>query len=81
MKTKDNIDNESLVEMRDEYDFDYSKAKPNKYAKGFHKSTIKIYDKGKLIKEMKPVLVETDIIKHFKTSKRINKVLRELIHE
>jgi len=80
MKTKENINNDSEDEMLDEYDFDYSKAKPNKYAKDFHKSKIRIYDKGKLIKEMKPVLIETDIIKHFKTSNRINKALRELIH-
>ena len=59
---------------------DYSKAKPNKFASHFYQSKIKIYDKGKLIKEMKPVLVETDIIMHFKTSKRINKALRSLIH-
>ncbi|MFC2129968.1 hypothetical protein ACFLSQ_00890 [Bacteroidota bacterium] len=79
MKTKENkIENQDV--MLDEYDFDYSKAKPNKFAKDFYHSTIKVYDKGKLIKEMKPVLVETDIIMHFKTSKGINKALRSLIH-
>lgn len=57
-----------------------SKAKPNKYAKDFNQSTIKIYDDGKLIKEMKPVLVEIDILQHFKTAQRINDALRSLIH-
>ncbi|MBM2815319.1 MAG: hypothetical protein HW421_2081 [Ignavibacteria bacterium] len=54
--------------MLPEYDFDYSKAKPNKYAKDFHKSTIRVFDGEKLIKEMKPVLVEVDLIKNFKIS-------------
>ena len=65
--------------MLSEYDFDYSKARPNKFAEGFHKSIIKVYDQGKLIQTMKPILVDIDIIKHFKTSLRINKALRSLI--
>jgi hypothetical protein len=79
MKTNDKNVNDSSDEMLEEYEFDYSKAKPNKFAKNFNQSTIKVYDDGKLIEEMKPVLVEVDIIKHFKTSVRINKALRSLI--
>ena len=72
--------NDSSDEMLEEYDFDYSKPKPNKFAQNFNQSYKKVYDDGKLIKEMKPVLVEENIIKHFKTSVRINKALRSLIH-
>ena len=79
MKTKINNENDSSEDMLEEYDLDYSKAKSNKYALNFNKSTIKVYDEGKLVKEMKPVLVDVDIIKHFKTSLQINKALRSLI--
>jgi hypothetical protein len=80
MKTNNKNGTDSNDEMLDEYEFDYSKAKPNKFAQNFNQSTIKVYDDGKLIKEMKPILVEVDIINHFKTSVRINKALRSLIH-
>ncbi len=79
MKTKGNK-TKNPDEMLAEYDFDYSQGKPNKFVQEFHHSTIKVYDKDEVIKEMKPVLVETDIIRHFRTSKRINKALRSLIH-
>ena len=79
MKTKENKP-EQPEEMLNEYDFDYSKAKLNKFAKDFYRSTIRVYDNEKLIKELKPVLVETDLIMHFKTAKQINKALRSLIH-
>jgi hypothetical protein len=67
------------MEIQDEYDFDYSKAKPNKYAQHFRESTIRVYDGEKLIKEMKPVLVDVDLIKHFKISEEVNNALRAVI--
>ena len=79
MKTDIKNENSESDEMLDEYDFDYSKSKPNKFAKDFHKSTIRVYDGPKLIKEMKPVFIEVDIVKHFKTSMKINSALRSLM--
>lgn len=79
MKITENIEKNSDMEMLDEYNFDYSKGKPNKFAKDFYKSTINVYNDGKLIKKMKPVLLDSDIVRHFKTSKRINNALKSLI--
>ena len=40
----------------------------------------KVYDKGEMVKEMKPVPVDTDIIDYFKSSENINEALRSLIN-
>jgi hypothetical protein len=55
-----------IQEMASEYRFDYSKAKPNRFAK-------------RMKTEPLVVLIEPDIAKVFKTSDQVNKALRALI--
>ncbi len=52
--------------MRDEYRFDYSKAKPNRFAAGFKESTIS-------------VVLDKDVAAVFKTPEAVNNVLRAII--
>ena len=75
MKTKD----DNNIEMPDEYVFDYSKAKPNKFAEHFYHSTIKVYDNNKLVKELKPVILDKELVDYFDSTEKINEALRELI--
>ena len=67
MKT---IDIESSVdkeeELKDEYRFDYSKAKPNRFARDLSADTIM-------------VVLEPDVAEVFSTSEDVNRVLRALI--
>ena len=79
MKTDNKIEIKEEDEMLDEYDFDFSKSKPNKFAKNYHRSTVKIYDGEELISEKKPVLLDADLIKFYKTPARINKALRAMM--
>ena len=55
-----------VEEMASEYRFDYSKAKPNRFAK-------------RMKTEPLVVLIEPDIAKVFTTSEQVNKALRALI--
>ena len=64
--------------MLDEYEFDYSKAKQNKFAKDYNKSTIRIYEGEKLINEKKTILIDNDLVIYFKGIKGINNALRSL---
>ncbi len=54
------------AEMRAEYQFDYSQAKPNRFASRV--------DKSRLI-----VALEPDVAKVFKTPEAVNNILRALI--
>ncbi|MFV2065342.1 MAG: hypothetical protein ACC645_00070 [Pirellulales bacterium] len=53
-------------ELRDEYEFDYSKAKPNRFASRV--------DQGRLV-----VALDPDVSDVFTTPEAVNKVLRALI--
>ena len=53
-------------ELRDEYRFDYSKAKPNRFASRV--------DKGRLV-----VALDPDVSEVFATPEAVNKALRALI--
>lgn len=53
-------------ELRDEYRFDYSKAKPNRFASRV--------DQGRLV-----VVLDPDVSEVFTTPEAVNKVLRALI--
>jgi hypothetical protein len=57
----------SRKEMRDEYEFDYSKAARGKYAQEFT-------DKGTNI-----VVLEPDVARSFRDSDAVNKALRSLL--
>ncbi|CUS04354.2 conserved protein of unknown function [Candidatus Promineifilum breve] len=47
-----------------EYDFDYGKAKPNRFA---------------LMEEQRVVILEPDVAEYFRDSEAVNRVLRALI--
>jgi hypothetical protein len=53
-------------ELRAEYDFDYRKARPNRFA-------------GRAAKNQIAVVLEPDIARVFNTSESVNRVLRALI--
>ncbi|MBV8454133.1 MAG: hypothetical protein JOZ29_17955 [Deltaproteobacteria bacterium] len=57
---------ESSYELRPEYRFDYSKAKPNRFAKRMAAETI-------------AVVLDPDVAAVFKSSKAVNKLLRSVI--
>ena len=57
---------DKVEEMAPEYRFDYSKAKPNRFAK-------------KMEAEPLIVMIEPDLAKVFKTPEQVNKALRALI--
>ncbi|MCB0207261.1 MAG: hypothetical protein KDH89_20770 [Anaerolineae bacterium] len=59
-------DQPDLDEMLPEYDLDYSKAKPNRFA-------------GKIDKSQVVVMLEPDIAEVFTTPESVNSVLRALI--
>lgn len=63
-KTQDSDDH--LNEMRAEYHFDYSKAKPNRFAREF--------PDGRLM-----IMLDPDIAKVFHSSDDVNRVLRALV--
>jgi len=54
------------VEMESEYDFDYSKAKPNRFA-------------GRVAKDRTVVLLDPEVSKIFTDSESVNTALRTLI--
>ena len=53
-------------EMRDEYQFDYSKAKPNRFA-------------GKIGQDQLMIVLDPDVAAVFKTPESVNQVLRAII--
>ena len=55
-----------IDEMRDEYQFDYSKAKPNRFADKIGQSQLMI-------------VLDPDVAAVFKTPESVNRVLRALI--
>jgi hypothetical protein len=57
----------SSREMRAEYRFDYSKAKPNRFASRMDKSRV-------------VVVLDADVSEVFTTPEAVNKALRALIH-
>jgi hypothetical protein len=57
---------EDNYEMKDEYRFDYSKARPNRFAEAYHKS-----------KSL--VNLDSDVAKEFPNSESVNEALRFLI--
>ncbi len=54
------------AEMRPQYDFDYTKAKPNRFA-------------GRIAKDRLVVLLDPEVSKVFTDSESVNAVLRALI--
>lgn len=56
----------NLEEMEPEYDFDYAKSKPNRFA-------------GRIAKDRVVVLLDPEVSKVFTDSKSVNAALRELI--
>ena len=79
MKTKNNLkiyDND----IPNEFNFDFSKAKPNKFAKDYEKSIIRVYDGDNIVSEKKPILIDIDLMKYFKNPNQINIALRSLMH-
>lgn len=56
----------SLDEMRPEYEFDYSRAKPNRFAKQFRNQSI-------------AVVLDSDVAQVFDTSESVNRLLRSVI--
>lgn len=54
-------------ELLDEYQFDYEKAKPNRFAKHSETPSLTV------------VVLDEDVAKVFKTPESVNKVLRALI--
>jgi hypothetical protein len=57
---------EGLDEMKGEYDFDYSKAKPNRFA-------------GRIASDQTVVLLDPEVSKVFPDSESVNAALRGLI--
>lgn len=56
----------STDELRDHYDFDYSRAKPNRFA-------------GRIDKNRVVVVLDSDVAKVFKTPDAVNHALRTLV--
>lgn len=64
MKTTSNKELED--DLLDNYDFDFSKSKPNRFAKA-------------LRKQNHLVELESDVAKYFKTSEQVNQALRAIL--
>ncbi len=65
-KTRENIDLQADDEMPDHYEFDYSKAKPNRFA-------------PILAEQHGYIKLQDDVHKVFKNSEQVNEVLRAII--
>ena len=59
-------DPEDSSEMRPEYDFDYSQAKPNRFAGRFQEGSI-------------AVVLDPDVASVFKSSEAVNRLLRSVL--
>ncbi len=57
---------EDNYEMKDEYRFDYSKARPNRFAKEYNEMT-------------RRVSLDSDIVDYFPTAESVNNALRSLV--
>jgi len=66
MKTQDDDQVQNVGELRAHYEFDYSKAKPNRFA-------------GRLSEESIAVVLDPDVAAVFTTSEEANQALRVLI--
>ena len=68
MKNTTVIENTSSVsdEMQDEYQFDYSKAKPNRFA-------------SQIGQDQLMIVLDPDVAAVFKTTESVNQVLRAII--
>ena len=68
MKNSESVEQTASTadEMRDEYQFDYSKAKPNRFA-------------DKIGSEQLMVVLDQDVAAVFKTPESVNQVLRAII--
>ncbi|RKU08305.1 hypothetical protein C6502_15795 [Candidatus Poribacteria bacterium] len=68
MKNTTVIENASSVsdEMQDEYQFDYSKAKPNRFA-------------SRVGRDQLMIVLDPDVAAVFKTTESVNQVLRAII--
>ena len=66
MKTQDDDQMQNVGELRAHYEFDYSKAKPNRFA-------------GRLSEESIAVVLDPDVAAVFTTSEEANQALRVLI--
>jgi hypothetical protein len=64
--TNSDINQNSEDELLPEYDFDYSKARPNRFVTQVNEAKI-------------TVTLESDVAKVFKTSEDVNKVLRAIL--
>ena len=65
-KTSEGNTRERLDEMEGEYDFDYSKAKPNRFA-------------GRIASDQTVVLLDPEVSKVFPDAESVNAALRGLI--
>ena len=66
---KKSVDRKSLTEpedVKEEYRFDYSKAKPNRFA-------------ARMSKDVVTVVLEPDVAAVFKSSEAVNELLRSVI--
>jgi hypothetical protein len=61
-----NVEQDAADELRPEYDFDYRKARPNRFA-------------GQIDKSQVVVMLDPDISEVFTTAESVNAVLRALI--
>ena len=66
MKKTPKTKSRKVQEMASEYRFDYSKAKPNRFA-------------ARMTDESLIVMIDPDIAKVFKSAEQVNKALRALI--
>ena len=66
MKTQDDDQEQNVGELRAHYEFDYSKAKPNRFA-------------SRLSEEAIAVVLDPDVAAVFATSEEANQALRVLI--
>ena len=68
MKNTKSVEHTSSAsdEMRDEYQFDYSKAKPNRFA-------------SRIGRDQLMIVLDPDVAAVFKTTESVNQVLRAII--
>ena len=57
---------EDNYEMKDEYRFDYSKSRPNRFAKEYNKMK-------------RSVLLDSDVADYFPTTESVNEALRSIV--
>ena len=65
-RTRKKTDTSEVADLRSEYQFDYSRAKPNRFV-------------GKMTRPVVAVVLEPDVAAVFKSSAKVNKELRTLI--